>query len=69
MRKLIVLQPGAAEWMEVNRMKPFIEARARDLTPETMQSQIETRGYLLVRDALPPADVKEVLRDVAQVLS
>lgn len=50
-------------------MKPFIEARARDLTPETMQSQIETRGYLLVRDALPPADVKEVLRDVAQVLS
>jgi len=50
-------------------MKPFIEARARDLTPETLQSQIETRGYLLVREVLPRADVKETLRDVTQILS
>jgi ectoine hydroxylase-related dioxygenase (phytanoyl-CoA dioxygenase family) len=55
--------------MEGESMKPFCEAQAGKLTPEIFQSEIETKGYLLVREVLPRADVKEVLRDVAQIIA
>jgi ectoine hydroxylase-related dioxygenase (phytanoyl-CoA dioxygenase family) len=54
--------------MEDAFMKPFREAQASDLISQILRSEIETRGYLLVRDVLPREDVRQVLREVTQVI-
>jgi ectoine hydroxylase-related dioxygenase (phytanoyl-CoA dioxygenase family) len=50
-------------------MKAFHELRACDLTTETLQAGINSKGYVLVRDLLPRVAVGTVLDDVTQVLS
>lgn len=50
-------------------MKAFHEVRASDLTPQFLQAEIRSRGYVLVRDLLPRVAVNSVLGDVTQVLS
>lgn len=50
-------------------MKAFHELRACDLTPGTLQSEISSKGYVLIRDLLRRAAVNSVLDDVTQVLS
>jgi ectoine hydroxylase-related dioxygenase (phytanoyl-CoA dioxygenase family) len=55
--------------MEDELMKPFCEIQANDLTPRSLRSEIAVKGYLLVRGALPRAEVKHALREVTQTLS
>jgi ectoine hydroxylase-related dioxygenase (phytanoyl-CoA dioxygenase family) len=50
-------------------MKPFCEIPAAHLTRRALCSEIAVRGYLLVREALPRADVKQVLGRIMQILS
>ncbi len=50
-------------------MKAFHELRTYDLTPETLQTEITSKGYVLIRDLLPRASVNSVLDDVTLVLS
>jgi ectoine hydroxylase-related dioxygenase (phytanoyl-CoA dioxygenase family) len=50
-------------------MKAFHELRTCDLTPGTLQAEISSKGYVLIRDLLPQAAVSSVLEDVTQVLS
>ena len=49
-------------------MKPFCEAQASDLNSQILRSEMEEKGYLLVRDVLPREDVRQVLREVTQII-
>ena len=49
-------------------MKAFHELRTCDLTPETLQAEIASKGYILIRDLLPRATVSSVLDSVTHVL-
>jgi hypothetical protein len=50
-------------------MKPFREIPMGDLDPHSIQEELDSRGYALIRGVLPPADVRNVLSDIASVLS
>ena len=50
-------------------MKAFHELRTSDLTPGTLQKEINSKGYVLIRDVLPRVAVDAVLDDVTQLLS
>jgi ectoine hydroxylase-related dioxygenase (phytanoyl-CoA dioxygenase family) len=50
-------------------VKPFSELQACDLTPEALQEEMSSKGYVLVRGILPHEAVNSVLGDVTQVLS
>jgi ectoine hydroxylase-related dioxygenase (phytanoyl-CoA dioxygenase family) len=50
-------------------MRPFRELQARDLNSGNLQSEIGSRGYVLVRNVLPRDEVNKVLGSVAQVVS
>jgi hypothetical protein len=50
-------------------MKPFREIPMNDLDPHSMQEEVDSRGYALIRGVLPPADVRNVLSDIANSLS
>jgi ectoine hydroxylase-related dioxygenase (phytanoyl-CoA dioxygenase family) len=50
-------------------VKVFHELEACDLTPNTLQTEISSKGYVLIRGLLPPETVRSVLDDVTQVLS
>ncbi len=50
-------------------MKAFYEIQARDLTPESLRSAMDSRGYALIRGLLPLDAVSTVLGDVTEVLS
>jgi ectoine hydroxylase-related dioxygenase (phytanoyl-CoA dioxygenase family) len=50
-------------------VKAFHELRTSDLTPGTLQAEINSKGYVLIRDLLPRVAVGAVLDDVTQVLS
>jgi ectoine hydroxylase-related dioxygenase (phytanoyl-CoA dioxygenase family) len=56
-------------WVEDKRVKAFHELRASDLTPRTLQAEISSKGYVLIRDLLPRTSVSSVLGNVTQVLS
>lgn len=49
-------------------MKPFRELSACDATPQLVRQEIGARGYVLVRNLLPPDDVVRVLTDVTRIL-
>jgi ectoine hydroxylase-related dioxygenase (phytanoyl-CoA dioxygenase family) len=53
----------------VGRVKAFHELRTCDLTPGTLQAEIDSKGYVLIRDVLPRVAVDAVLDDVTQLLS
>ena len=50
-------------------MKPFHEIQMCDLTPHSLQDELESKGYVLIRGLLPRVDVKNVLGEIAEVLS
>lgn len=50
-------------------MKAFQELEARNLEPHILQDQMTSRGYVLIRELLPPEAVSSVLGDVTEVLS
>jgi ectoine hydroxylase-related dioxygenase (phytanoyl-CoA dioxygenase family) len=54
---------------EDKRVKAFQELKACDLTPGTLQEQIRSKGYVLIRGLLPRKAVGAALKDVTQVLS
>lgn len=55
--------------VEEQRVKAFQELKACDLTPSTLQSEIGSKGYVLIRGLLPQEAVSSVLGDVTKVLS
>jgi ectoine hydroxylase-related dioxygenase (phytanoyl-CoA dioxygenase family) len=50
-------------------VKAFDEIEARDLRSSTLQDQMASKGYVLIRGVLPRETVGCVLRDVTRVLS
>ncbi|GGG85941.1 phytanoyl-CoA dioxygenase family protein [Edaphobacter dinghuensis] len=50
-------------------MKPFREMKAHDLTSSTLQEEIDSRGYVLVRGLLPRDHVTQLLGKITQILS
>jgi ectoine hydroxylase-related dioxygenase (phytanoyl-CoA dioxygenase family) len=50
-------------------MKPFHEIRTNQITPRSLQDELASRGYVLIRQVLPHADVTSVLADVTGVVS
>jgi ectoine hydroxylase-related dioxygenase (phytanoyl-CoA dioxygenase family) len=55
--------------VEDKRVKAFQELKACDLTPDALQEEIRSKGYVLIRGLLPREAVSAALRDVTQVLS
>jgi ectoine hydroxylase-related dioxygenase (phytanoyl-CoA dioxygenase family) len=49
-------------------MKPFREAEANDLIAQILRSEMESKGYLLVRGVLPREDVRQALREVTRII-
>jgi len=49
-------------------MKPFHEIPVRDLTPHSLQEELGSRGYALIRGLIPRGDIKQVLGDVTEIL-
>jgi ectoine hydroxylase-related dioxygenase (phytanoyl-CoA dioxygenase family) len=54
---------------ESKRMKPFHAISASDLTANLLKDSMETDGYVLVRNALPVEDVRNLLGQVTGVLA
>lgn len=50
-------------------MKAFNETIARDLKPCTLQDEMSSKGYVLIRELLPRESVNSVLSDTTRVLS
>ncbi len=50
-------------------MKSFHEIQARDLNTPVLQNEIDTKGYVLVRNLLPREDISRALNAITQVLS
>ena len=50
-------------------MKAFHETSARDLKPRTLQGEMNSKGYVLIRGLLPRDSVSSVLGDTTRVLS
>lgn len=50
-------------------MKSFHEIQTRDLSQRTLQGEIDSRGYALIRGLLPQDDLSRTLGDIAEVLS
>lgn len=51
------------------KMKAFHEIQASDLNPNTMQQEIGSKGYVLIRGLLPRNDLRNLLDQVTRVLS
>lgn len=49
-------------------MKPFHEIQTRDLNSHTLQAELDSRGYALIRGLLPQDAVCRTLAEIAQVL-
>jgi ectoine hydroxylase-related dioxygenase (phytanoyl-CoA dioxygenase family) len=52
-----------------NELKAFNELEACDITRCTLQEEVSSKGYVLIRGLLPQEAVNSVLGDVTQVLS
>ncbi|HWE83954.1 MAG TPA: phytanoyl-CoA dioxygenase family protein [Terracidiphilus sp.] len=50
-------------------MKAFHDIRFSEVTSDSLKNDLNSRGYVLVRDVLPRADVAKLLRGVTDVLS
>jgi len=50
-------------------LKSFRELQACDLTPQSLQQELGSRGYVLIRNLLPHDDLKNLLDDITQILS
>lgn len=49
-------------------MKPFHEIPICNLAPDSLQKELASRGYALIRGLLPHADIKNVLGEVTKIL-
>jgi hypothetical protein len=47
-------------------MNPFHELNSNDLTPELIRSEIESRGYILIRDLIPKQDIQNLLGEITE---
>jgi len=54
--------------LEERQIKPFREVHASDLGSYSLQDEIASRGYLLIRDLLPQHTLSQVLRDIMRIL-
>jgi ectoine hydroxylase-related dioxygenase (phytanoyl-CoA dioxygenase family) len=61
-------RPMPTAWEE-KRVKAFHETSARGLKPRTLQDEMDSKGYALVRGLLPRESVSAVLGDTTRVLS
>src|ERR1700677_737277 len=50
-------------------MKPFHELSVCDVNPRSLHEEVDSRGYALIRDLLPHSDLKNVLGEIAEILS
>jgi hypothetical protein len=50
-------------------MKPFHELQPCDLAPFSLQEEINSRGYALIRGLIPRSDIENVLDGVTKILS
>ena len=50
-------------------MKAFREAEASGLISQILRLEMESKGYLLVREVLPRADVRQVLSEVTRIIA
>ena len=50
-------------------MKAFHELHAGDLRPDKLQEEIDSKGYVLIRELLPQHAVQSVLTDITSILS
>ena len=50
-------------------MKPFHDIHASHLTSSSLRDEIDSNGYVLIRDALPLKTVSSVLSEVTRVLN
>jgi ectoine hydroxylase-related dioxygenase (phytanoyl-CoA dioxygenase family) len=50
-------------------MKPFQEIRTSEITQRSLQDELGSRGYALIREVLPHVDVARVLGDVTGIAS
>jgi hypothetical protein len=50
-------------------MKSFRELQSYDLTPQSLQQELGSRGYALIRNLLPHAELINVLDDITLILS
>jgi hypothetical protein len=48
-------------------MKPFHEVQARDVTPNSLQEELSSKGYALIRGLIPPEDLTNLLEDVTTI--
>lgn len=54
--------------MEDKRVKPFREIQACDLTSCSLQDEIDSRGYVLIRRLLPDDALRPLLGEITRVL-
>jgi hypothetical protein len=50
-------------------MRPFYELPMRNLDSKSLQEELGSRGYVLIRGLLPHTDIKHVLDEVTKILS
>jgi len=50
-------------------MKPFRTIFARDLDPVSLKSEMETYGYVFIRDLMPKGDLEQLLSDMIGIAS
>ena len=50
-------------------MKTFHELHAANINPEALRSEIDTKGYALIRNLIPQDSIRSVLADVTRILS
>ncbi len=50
-------------------MKPFHEAHTCDLTAHSLHDEIDSKGYILIRDLLPVDDLTQLLDKITQIIS
>jgi ectoine hydroxylase-related dioxygenase (phytanoyl-CoA dioxygenase family) len=50
-------------------MKPFRTIFARDLDSVSLKSEMETHGYVFIRDLIPKADLEQLLSDMISIAS
>jgi ectoine hydroxylase-related dioxygenase (phytanoyl-CoA dioxygenase family) len=50
-------------------MKPFRQVQGSDLTAQSLEEELSSRGYVLIRGLLPHADVTNLLDDITEILS
>ncbi|HMD21957.1 MAG TPA: hypothetical protein VKH40_16650, partial [Alloacidobacterium sp.] len=49
-------------------MKPFREIHARDLASRSLKDDMDSEGYLLIRELLPANDLSRILRAITQIV-